>query len=402
MRPRTANLVGGLGRAMVGVGVLLLAFAAFQLWGTALAAQRAQDALGDDFERRRAAVVVPATVPDDSRSGEAGEPATRTRQATGAAAGEPATGTGQGTGAAVPEPSALAPRLGETIGRITIPAIGVDKYVVHGVRRDDLRRGPGHFPGSPLPGQPGNAAIAGHRTTYGAPFEHLDRLRPGDAIVVETLQGTFRYEVMGHPDGAGGTIGHQIVDPYEGVAVLDDFGDDRLTLTACHPKFSARQRIVVTALLTSPPAPGTPPAAGPVGGGDPLDQADTGPAGGGDPLDQADTGPAGGSGDPLDQPAAGDQDGVSGDPLDQPAAGDQDGVASPDPSAPALEGALGWDTSALAPAAGWGAVTAALALGVAAAGRRWRRWPAWALGTPAVAAALFVTFGHLDRLLPAM
>ena len=78
-----------------------------------------------------------------------------------------------------------------------IPKIGVDKIVVEGVGRNDLRKGPGHYPDTPMPGQPGNAAIAGHRTTYGAPFNRIDELEPGDEILVTTLQGPFTYEVTG-------------------------------------------------------------------------------------------------------------------------------------------------------------------------------------------------------------
>ena len=90
---------------------------------------------------------------------------------------------------------AARPAEGDAIAHLRIPAIGVDKIVVEGVQVADLKRGPGHYPDSPLPGQPGNAAIAGHRTTYGAPFNRLDELEQGDEILVTTVQGAFRYEV---------------------------------------------------------------------------------------------------------------------------------------------------------------------------------------------------------------
>ena len=133
---------------------------------------------------------------------------------------------------------------GDAVAHLRIPAIDVDKIVVEGVEVGDLKRGPGHYPDSPMPGQPGNAAIAGHRTTYGAPFNRLDELGQGDEILVTTAQGAFRYEVQRS----------LIVKPDE-VEVLDDFGDDRLTLTACHPKYSARERIVVVASLVGEAAP---------------------------------------------------------------------------------------------------------------------------------------------------
>jgi sortase A len=127
---------------------------------------------------------------------------------------------------------------GEPAAHIRIPAIGVDKIVVEGVALPDLKKGPGHYPETPLPGQEGNAAIAGHRTTYGAPFNRLDELVAGDEITIETVQGEFTYLVT-----------EQLIVKPSQVEVLEDKGDNRLTLTACHPKYSARERIVVVALL---------------------------------------------------------------------------------------------------------------------------------------------------------
>ena len=142
---------------------------------------------------------------------------------------------------------ALFARRLEEIGqdRETImSALGVDKTVVEGVGLDQLKRGPGHYPETPLPGQRGNASIAGHRTTYGAPFHNLDKLAKGDRIEVTTVQGTFVYEVADTK-----IVGIHDVD------VLGDKGDNRLTLTACHPKYSAKQRIIVAAVLKGTPRP---------------------------------------------------------------------------------------------------------------------------------------------------
>ena len=106
------------------------------------------------------------------------------------------------------------PEAGEAIARIVIPSIDLDTIVVAGVQIDDLRKGPGHYSTTPLPGQPGNAAIAGHRTTYGAPFGRLNELNAGDAVIVETLQGRFVYRVLpGQPGMAGHTLGFRIVAP---------------------------------------------------------------------------------------------------------------------------------------------------------------------------------------------
>lgn len=207
-----ARVLGGVGRLLIWLGVLILLFVAYQLWGTGLAHSRAQDDLENDFQDR---------IEEFESTAEPDESAVTTTTA--------------------PPPP---PEEGDAVAHLVIPAIDVDQIVVEGVTREDLKKGPGHYPDSPMPGQPGNAAIAGHRTTYGQPFHNIDKLEPGDEILITTLQGEFRYEVMEQ----------QIVSP-SAIEVLDDFGDDRLTLTSCHPKYSARQRIIVTAELTDPPAP---------------------------------------------------------------------------------------------------------------------------------------------------
>jgi sortase A len=127
---------------------------------------------------------------------------------------------------------------GDAIGRIRIPEIDVNKVVVEGTDGDSLRKGPGHYPETPLPGIRGTVAIAGHRTTYGAPFRDLDKLEKGDELVVEMPYGRFVYEVEDE----------QIVEP-SATYVTRRVGHDRLVLTACHPKYSAAQRIVIFARL---------------------------------------------------------------------------------------------------------------------------------------------------------
>jgi len=127
-------------------------------------------------------------------------------------------------------------RDGSAIARLRIPRIGLDAVVVRGTRPGDLKRAPGLLDGTALPGEGGTAAIAGHRTTYGAPFRHIDRLRRGDRLTVATPYGTFRYAVEGT----------RIVDPGD-MRVLRTVGHSRLVLTACHPLFSAARRIVVYA-----------------------------------------------------------------------------------------------------------------------------------------------------------
>jgi sortase A len=127
-------------------------------------------------------------------------------------------------------------RDGQAVGRIRIPRIGLDAFVVRGTAPGDLRRAPGLLDAAALPGERGTAAIAGHRTTYGAPFRHIDRLRRGDRISVTMPYGTFRYTVEGT----------RIVDPGD-LSVLRAAGHRRLILSACHPLFSAARRIVVYA-----------------------------------------------------------------------------------------------------------------------------------------------------------
>jgi len=128
---------------------------------------------------------------------------------------------------------------GDSLTRIKIPAIGVDVVVVEGTSPSALRAGAGHYPQTPLPCEPGNVAVAGHRTTYGRPFSNLDRLRPGDEIRFETPIGTCVYEVDRAPF---------VIAPTD-FSVLDQTANATVTLTTCHPKGSARQRLIVKGTL---------------------------------------------------------------------------------------------------------------------------------------------------------
>lgn len=127
---------------------------------------------------------------------------------------------------------------GQPIGRIVIPSIDVDIVVVQGTSTGDLTQGPGHYPETPFPGQPGTSAIAGHRTTYLAPFRHLDSLDGGDEIELRMPYGTLDYRVQRT----------RVVDPTD-LGILHPTGYQRLVLTACHPLYSASQRIVAFARL---------------------------------------------------------------------------------------------------------------------------------------------------------
>jgi sortase A len=127
---------------------------------------------------------------------------------------------------------------GDAVGKILIDRIGLSSVVVEGTNAGDLRKGPGHYPGTPLPGQRGTVAIAGHRTTYGAPFRKIDKIRPGDEINVVMPYGRFTYKVE-----------RTRIVPPTAVWVTQRVSYDRLILSACHPLYSAAKRIVVFARL---------------------------------------------------------------------------------------------------------------------------------------------------------
>lgn len=344
------RLIGGLGRVLVAVGALVLAFAAFQYWGTGLAEARAQEQLDGEFLARLATTQDEPRIEPDPGTEDPVEPT------------EPIVEVETPTAERTAPMLDLAdiPGTGEAAGRIIIPAIGVDKTYVQGVGRDDLRKGPGHYPLTAFPGQPGNAAIAGHRTTYGAPFFDLDKLLPGDEIIVETLQGRFTYLVdEQQPDDDGAPVGHFIVDP-TATWVLDDQGDSRLTLTACHPKRSAAERIVVTARLDTTPAPRTPIVADVV-------ESDT---------------------EPTEPPGLVDNTAAVDDPVTD--------------DSQSLDESLGWQPEHW-PATGlWAVLSALMATAGWLLGRRWRRWPTYAVIAGPFLGCLFVCFTHLDKLLPAI
>ena len=140
--------------------------------------------------------------------------------------------------AAFRDPARLERLKGDTIGRIVLPSLNKDYFVVEGTDTGDLRKGPGHYGDTPLPGRRGTVGIAGHRTTYGAPFRNIDDLERGDEVRVEMPYGTFVYEVERS----------RIVEPSQ-TEVKRRVGYERLILSACHPLYSAAQRIVVFARL---------------------------------------------------------------------------------------------------------------------------------------------------------
>jgi sortase A len=195
------------------IGAIVLLFVAWQLWGTSIGEHHEQAALKSQFE---------ASVHAHAHH------TLLTTTATTAPALIPADATVQ------------APVEGSVLAHLSIPAIGVSQFVVSGTATGDLAKGPGHYTGTAMPGQAGNVVIAGHRTTHGAPFNKLGDVSVGNTIVLSTLTGQNLTYVVSQAPFA--------VSPGD-VTVLNDFGDNRITLTTCNPEFSARQRLIVVAEL---------------------------------------------------------------------------------------------------------------------------------------------------------
>ncbi len=322
-------VVGGIGRGLIAAGVLILLFVVYQLWGTGIQEARSQNELENEFNDIIATAPAPTTVPTTVTTTEASTAVTTV----------PTTTT-------LPLSSTPPAQVkeGDPLARIEIPKIGVDKIVVAGVALSDLRKGPGLYPFSALPGQIGNAAIAGHRTTYGAPFFRVDELTAGDEIILTTVKGTFRYLVTEI----------KIVKPTD-FSVLDTTPDATLTLTSCNPRYSSRQRIVVKAKLDETKSD------------DPLPAAVTTvqlPADNGTGAEQS-----------ADNPL----------------------VSSVDDSFSA-----GWfsDSSAWFPTILWGAIVGLVAFGFWMLGRHWKRWAAYLLAVIPFLFVLYFFYENVARLLP--
>lgn len=217
------TVVRGLGQTLITIGVVVLLFCVYELKITNIYTAQEQSRLEEGLERAWA---------------------------------EPVARPGAGTPV---QPAAVD--IGEGFAVLRIPSIDRDfsKVVVNGVGVEELKTGPGHYPGTALPGEVGNVVLSGHRTTYGAPFERFGELEPGMAVVLETRATWFTYRITGS----------EIVTPTAVEVTYPVPGDAQatptkrlLTMTTCHPKFSAKQRLIVSAELESslPKAEGAPPA----------------------------------------------------------------------------------------------------------------------------------------------
>jgi sortase A len=376
--------VGGLGKTLIAAGILMFGFVAYQLWGTGIETARAQNALESEFEKLLAATPAPSDESTSSTTAATTAPTT-TEAAGGPQTTDPATSIPSTTEAptTVPgtsvEPTVVPVSIeeGDPIARIEMPTIGVDNIVVAGVDKSDLKKGPGHYPETPLPGQLGNAAIAGHRTTYGQPFFNVDKLETGDEIVVTTLEGRFVYRVTGQ----------RIVSPsdYEVVATTDPT-TATLTLTSCHPKYTARERIIIFSELD--PTASTGAAAEPViNYGRPIE--DTPPPEDEDPTNTV-----------VDDPVVGGSDGA--DEID--AGGDGAGLGSEAVNTEIADAfSDGWfsDPGANSQVLLWGLALAAVGILSYLLSRRTKRdWVGLTVGIVPFLVVLYFFFQNVNRLLP--
>lgn len=207
---RLATFLRGVGQTLMTAGVVILLFVVYELWFTGFETARDQRALRSDIEQEWA-------------HGHLGSYKTK-------------------------EDLLRRIPIGTGVAVLRIPRFGRDwaKVVVEGVGVPDLKRGPGHYPGTQLPGQIGNFVVSGHRTTYGAPFNRVDELKPGDPIVVETKDTWYTYRVTTTEIVAPTAIEVTYPVPHHPGAKPDEA---LITLTSCNPKYSARQRIIVHGLL---------------------------------------------------------------------------------------------------------------------------------------------------------
>jgi sortase A len=231
--------VGVAGEVMITLGVVILLFVGYELWFTGVYTAQAQSNLKKQLSSQWAQLP-PAPVGSASASPDASPDA-------------PAS--------ASPSPAAPDVVPGDALALMKIPRLGsgYSFAVVEGVSTADLKKGPGHYPGTALPGQIGNFVVSGHRTTYLAPFNGLDKLQPGDAIVIETADTWYTYRVTSL----------KTVLPTDIAVILPVPGKKGakpkqalITLTTCTPKYSASHRLIVQGFLQStlPKSAGLPPA----------------------------------------------------------------------------------------------------------------------------------------------
>jgi len=356
-----------IGQSMIILGMLTLLFVIYQLWGTGLLTARYQEGLEDDFEELVEQVEEIESSPEEVTT-----------------EGDPELDLAE----FIWRPE------GEAIAQLSIPALNLSKTVVAGVGVEALRKGPGHYSHTPLPGMPGNSALAGHRTTWGAPFGRINDLEPGDEINVQTIQGSFTYQVVEQMGGKG----HFIISPYRLDVLEQDFDTypDRLTLISCHPKLTARNRIVVVAELISEPADYYPPKAAAtfslnlsfgIEGGDSSSTSE--------PL-------VGSEEEPISPQSSTSEEA----PLVEIETPTPNTESESEPksvrenSTTSFGEGLEGDRDALAPTIVWGIAVLMVGFTTLFVGSRWRRWPAYLIGFFPFLVATAFWFFHLEKTLP--
>jgi sortase A len=377
-------VVGTIGKVLIAVGILLFGFVAYQLWGTGIEYRQSQDALADDFAELLANTTTSTTEP--STTVVTTPPTTESATTTTVVS----TTVPDTTAAPVPEFAS-----GDVMALLQIPSIGVETYVVSGVQPADLKQGPGHYPDTPMPGQLGNSAIAGHRTTYGQPFYRLDELQAGDPIDLTTVQGHFTYRVTGS----------EVVSPSQS-DVIDTVDPNvaTLTLTTCTPRYTAKQRLIVFADLdvaaSSPaqaPVIGTPSSApgGDLAGGD---------AGDSPVVATPPSAPTTLPGAVVPTTTAARVTSTTALARTTTTTTAAAAVARPASDASADAFAFGWfsDSGAFPQIALWGLVLSAISIGAYLLSRRVRRnWVGALVGIVPFVIALYFFFQNVNRLLPA-
>jgi sortase A len=245
---RWRAVVRVVGELLITLGVIVFLFIGYELWFTGIYTQHAQSSLKSQLQKSWVAAPTPAASP-----------------ATSSAASSPAASAAGSSPAPVASPTTPAfadePVPGDAIGIIRIPRLGqsYSYAIVEGTSTDDLKKGPGHYSGTALPGQVGNLVISGHRTTYLAPFNGLGELVEGDSIVIETKDTWYTYQVTGIRTVLPTEVGVLLPVPDEpGKKATQAL----ITLTTCTPKYSASHRLVIDGLLESatPKSAGLPPA----------------------------------------------------------------------------------------------------------------------------------------------
>ena len=214
-----ARFIRGIGQTMITAGVVILLFVVYELYFTNLFTNREQSTLRNRLSEQWAA---PSAPPG--------------------------------------QPTLVAADLGNGIAVVRIPRLGMDyaEVVVEGVGVEDLKKGPGHLPGTAVPGAVGNFVVSGHRTTYGAPFNRLDEIKPGDPVVIETRDTFFTYLVSGETIVDPSAVEVTFPVPGKPTAVPTQ---KLLTFTTCNPKYSANQRLILHAELADTTAKPALPAA---------------------------------------------------------------------------------------------------------------------------------------------